>query len=43
MQLHKLFLSLRDNFDQTIVLVTHNKELAALSDRPLHLVDGQWH
>jgi lipoprotein-releasing system ATP-binding protein len=43
LQLHKLFLSLRDNFDQTIVLVTHNKELAALSDRPLHLVDGQWH
>lgn len=43
MQLHKLFLSLRDNFDQTIVLVTHNKELAALSDRTLHLVDGQWH
>ena len=28
-QLHKLFLSLRDNFDQTIVLVTHNKELAS--------------
>ena len=41
-QLHKLFLSLRDNFDQTIVLVTHNKELAALSDRSLQLVDGQW-
>ena len=41
-QLHKLFLSLRDNFDQTIVLVTHNKELAALGDRNLQLVDGQW-
>ena len=41
-QLHKLFLSLRDNFDQTIVLVTHNKELAALGDRILQLVDGQW-
>lgn len=40
--LHKLFLSLRDNFDQTIVLVTHNKELAALGDRSLQLVDGQW-
>ena len=38
----KLFLSLRDNFDQTIVLVTHNKELAALGDRSLQLVDGQW-
>ena len=41
-QLHKLFLSLRDNFDQTIVLVTHNEELAALGDRSLQLVDGQW-
>ena len=41
-QLHKLFLSLRDNFDQTIVLVTHNKELAALGNRSLELVDGQW-
>ena len=41
-QLHKLFLSLRDNFDKTIVLVTHNKELAALGDRSLQLVDGQW-
>ena len=41
-QLHKLFLWLRDNFDQTIVLVNHNKELAALGDRSLQLVDGQW-
>ena len=41
-QLHKLFLSLRDNFDQTIVLVTHNKDLAALGDRSLQLVDGKW-
>lgn len=40
--LHQLFLSLRDNFDQTIVLVTHNKALAGLSDRSLQLVDGQW-
>ena len=41
-QLNKLFLSLRDNFDKTIVLVTHNKELAALGDRSLQLVDGKW-
>ena len=40
--LHKLFLSLRNNFDQTIVLVTHNNEFAALGDRILQLVDGQW-
>ncbi len=41
-QLHQLFVDLRDNFNQTIVLVTHNEELAALTDRKLHLVDGKW-
>lgn len=41
-QLHKLLLSVRDNFDQTIVLVTHNSDLAAISDRTLSLVDGLW-
>ena len=41
-QLHELFLSLRNNFEQTIVLVTHNNEFAALGDRILQLVDGQW-
>lgn len=41
-QLHKLLLGVRDNFDQTIVLVTHNRDLAAISDRTLRLVDGQW-
>lgn len=41
-QLHRLLLEVRDNFDQTIVLVTHNSELAAISDRTLSLVDGQW-
>ena len=40
--LHELFLSLRNNFEQTIVLVTHNNEFAALGDRILQLVDGQW-
>lgn len=41
-QLHKLLLDVRDNFDQTIVLVTHNRDLAAISDRTLRLMDGQW-
>ena len=41
-QLHKLLLSVRDNFDQTIVMVTHNSDLAAISDRTLSLVDGRW-
>lgn len=41
-QLHQLLLDVRENFDQTIVLVTHNKDLAAISDRTLSLVDGRW-
>lgn len=41
-QLHELLLQVRDNFDQTIILVTHNSELADISDRTLSLVDGQW-
>ncbi|NVK52617.1 MAG: ABC transporter ATP-binding protein [Flavobacteriaceae bacterium] len=38
--LHKLFFELRDKFGQTFVLVTHNKELAAMSDRTLTMKDG---
>ena len=41
-QLHQLLLDVRENFDQTIVLVTHNKDLAAISDRTLSSVDGRW-
>ena len=40
--LHKLFLQLRDEFNQTFVIVTHNDELAAMSDRVLHMKDGRW-
>lgn len=40
--LHLLFKSLRDEFNQTFVIVTHNKELAAMSDRVLELKDGSW-
>lgn len=40
-QLHELFFSLRDNFKQTFVIVTHNEELAGLSDRKLVMVDGK--
>ncbi len=39
-QLHKLFFELRDRFDQTFVIVTHNEELAAMSDRKLVMRDG---
>ena len=39
-ELHELFIDLRNNFDQTFLIVTHNEELAALSDRVLHMKDG---
>lgn len=40
-KLHDLFFTLRDELGQTIVLVTHNKELADMADRKLTMVDGQ--
>ncbi len=39
-QLHQLFIKLRDDFNQAIVIVTHNLELAKLSDRVLNMQDG---
>lgn len=39
-QLHQLFFELRDKFGQTILIVTHNEELAAMSDRRLYMQDG---
>lgn len=38
--LHNLFFELRDRFGQTFVIVTHNKELAQMSDRMLSMKDG---
>ena len=40
-ELHRLFFSLRDEFKQTFVIVTHNKELAAMADRQLLMRDGR--
>lgn len=40
--LHRLFQQLRDELHQTFVIVTHNQELAGMSDRTLHLKDGRW-
>ncbi len=40
-ELHKLFFSLRDELGQTFVIVTHDTELAEMSDRKIHLSDGQ--
>lgn len=40
-ELHRLFFSLRDELGQTFVIVTHDTELAEMSDRKIHLQDGQ--
>jgi len=40
-ELHELFFSLRKEFGQTFLIVTHNEELAQLSDRILHMKDGK--
>lgn len=40
-ELHDLIFKLRDEFQQTFVIVTHNKELAIMSDRILEMKDGK--
>lgn len=40
-ELHQLFFDLRDKFGQTFVIVTHDESLAKLTDRTIHLKDGQ--
>ncbi len=40
-ELHQLFLELRQKFQQTFLIVTHNEELARMSDRVLHMKDGK--
>ena len=39
-ELHRLFFDLRDRFGQTFVIVTHDDELAGLTDRTIHMKDG---
>ena len=39
-ELHNLFIRLRDEFSQTFLIVTHNEELAGMSDRIVHMKDG---
>ncbi len=39
-ELHELFFRLRDEFNQTFIIVTHDEELATMSDRILHIKDG---
>jgi len=40
-ELHDLFFTLRDRFNQTFVIVTHNEELANMADRKLTMHDGK--
>ena len=39
-ELHQLFFTLRDSFEQTFIIVTHNQELAKMADRRLKMSDG---
>lgn len=39
-ELHNLFFTLRDKFNQTFVIVTHDEQLATMSDRTIRLKDG---
>lgn len=39
-ELHRLFFELRDKYGQTIVIVTHDPDLARMCDRSLYMVDG---
>lgn len=41
-ELHRLFFDLRDKYGQTIVIVTHDPDLAAMCDRAFYMVDGQF-
>src|SRR5688500_9843983 len=40
-ELHQLFFSLRQQFNQSFLIVTHNEDLAQMSDRILHMKDGK--
>lgn len=41
-EIHNLFFDLRERYGQTVVIVTHDPELAAMSDRSLFMRDGQF-
>lgn len=40
-ELHRLFFELRDKLDQTFVIVTHDEQLASITDRTIHMIDGE--
>ena len=39
-ELHQLFFDLRDKYGQTFVIVTHDEQLASITDRTIHMRDG---
>lgn len=39
--LHRMFFDLRDKFNQTMLIITHNEELAAMADRKIIMKDGR--
>ena len=41
-EIHRLFFDLRDKFSQTIIIVTHDPQLASICDRSLTMVDGRF-
>lgn len=41
-ELHELFFKLREEYNQTFVIVTHNKELSDMADRSLTMIDGKF-
>lgn len=41
MELHEYFFKLRETYKQTFLIVTHNEELARMSDRKIEMQDGK--
>lgn len=41
MELHRLFFELRNKLDQTFIIVTHDEHLASITDRTIHMIDGE--